>query len=131
MNGAACPVRAVAEFLPARPKGPVFLLHEDGTPVTCFWFASDLKRCLSAIGVQPTESGMHSFLIGAATEASRAGLTNWVVGSCCAMPVTYGQNYLTNNFISGFVVPYVWFIVHSYVFWAAQRVDCRPGGRNL
>ncbi|XP_044130444.1 uncharacterized protein LOC122923654 [Bufo gargarizans] len=27
--------------------------------------------------------------------------------------------------------PAVWIVGHSYVFWAAQRADCRPGGRSL
>lgn len=27
--------------------------------------------------------------------------------------------------------PAVWILVHSYVFWSAQRADCQPGGRNL
>lgn len=31
----------------------------------------------------------------------------------------------------GPVVPQVWFLGHSYIFWAVQRADCRPGGYNL
>lgn len=29
------------------------------------------------------------------------------------------------------MVPYVWFLGHSYLVWAAQRADCCPGGRSL
>ncbi|XP_040271179.1 uncharacterized protein LOC120986584 isoform X2 [Bufo bufo] len=31
----------------------------------------------------------------------------------------------------GAVGPTVWMVGHSYIFWAAQRAECRPGGRSL
>ncbi|XP_040278588.1 uncharacterized protein LOC120999931 isoform X1 [Bufo bufo] len=31
----------------------------------------------------------------------------------------------------GVVRPAVWLVGHSYIFWAAQRAECRPGGRML
>ncbi|XP_044130369.1 uncharacterized protein LOC122923581 isoform X2 [Bufo gargarizans] len=31
----------------------------------------------------------------------------------------------------GAVGPTVWLVGHSYIFWAAQRAECRPGGRSL
>lgn len=74
--GPACPVRAVSEYLQLRPPGGSFLNHLDGSPVTRFQFQSVFKRCLVAVGVPPGEFGTHSFRIGAATEAARAGLSN-------------------------------------------------------
>lgn len=74
--GPACPVRAVSEYLQLRPPGSSFLVHSDGSPVTRFQFQSVFKRCLQAAGVPPGDFGTHSFRIGAATEAARAGLSN-------------------------------------------------------
>ncbi|XP_044158603.1 uncharacterized protein LOC122944427 isoform X2 [Bufo gargarizans] len=31
----------------------------------------------------------------------------------------------------GMARPVVWLLGHSYIFWAAQRAECRPGGRSL
>lgn len=74
--GSACPVRAVSEYLQLRPSGRSFLVHSDGSPVTRFQFQSVFKRCLMAVGVSPGDFGTHSFRIGAATEAARAGMSN-------------------------------------------------------
>lgn len=71
-----CPVRVVSEWLGCRALGQLFLIHEDDSPVFCFPFESVLKRCLAHAGVIPSEYGTYSFRIGAATEASRAGLSN-------------------------------------------------------
>lgn len=76
VSGPACPVRTVSEYLQLRPSGPSFLLHVNGAPVTRFQFQSVFKRCLSALGVCPERYGTHSFRIGAATEAARAGMSN-------------------------------------------------------
>ncbi|KAM3936834.1 uncharacterized protein RB166_001414 [Leptodactylus fuscus] len=74
-----------------------------GLPVTAFQFRSVLNKTLSFVGANPSEYGTHSFRIGAATEASRAGLRR----------------------------PHICFLGHSYVFWAAQRAEVRPGGKSL
>lgn len=45
---------------------------------------------------------------------------------------TLDQSWLLISiFILGSVVPQVWLLGHSYLFWAAQRADSRPGGRQL
>lgn len=76
VGGLACPIRVVSAFLEIRVQGDMFLVHEDGSPVSRFQLQSVLKRCLAHAGVNPVEYGTHSFRIGAATEASRAGLSN-------------------------------------------------------
>lgn len=73
--GPACPVTAVAEFLTYRRGVGHFLVHEDGSSLSRYQFQAVLKRCLAAVGVCPGEYGTHSFRIGAATEAARAGLS--------------------------------------------------------
>ncbi|XP_056410007.1 uncharacterized protein LOC130339083 isoform X2 [Hyla sarda] len=75
VNGEACPFQLVSSFLLLRPRGPLFLLHEDASPLTQFQFLALFRRCLSFVGLDFREFGTHSFRIGAATEAARAGLS--------------------------------------------------------
>lgn len=58
-----------------RTLGENFLVHGNGLPLTRFQFTSVFKRCLVSAG-DSSSFGTHSFCIGAATEASRAGLPN-------------------------------------------------------
>ncbi|KAM3911197.1 uncharacterized protein RB166_019888 [Leptodactylus fuscus] len=74
VSGAVCVVRLVGLFLQVRSPGAPFLVHESGDPLTVFQFRSIFRRVLSSLGLDPSEYGTHSFRIGAATEASRAGL---------------------------------------------------------
>lgn len=76
VGGTACPVSVVSQYLEVRARGVSFLVHEDGSPVSRFQFTAVLKRCLAQAGVNPDEYGTHSFRIGAATEAARAGCSN-------------------------------------------------------
>lgn len=76
VQGPVCPVKVVANFVARRSQGAHFLVHEDGSPLSRFQFQSVFKHCLSQVGVPPGEYGTHSFRIGAATEAARAGLPN-------------------------------------------------------
>lgn len=76
VSGLACPVRAVGDYIALRPPGVHFLVHEDGTAVSRYQFQAIFKNCLQEVGVRACEFGTHSFRIGAATEASRAGLSN-------------------------------------------------------
>lgn len=74
VQGEQCPVRLVTDYLRIRSPGSQFFVHQDGFPLTRFQFASVFKKCLAAVGENPAEYGTHSFRIGAATEAVRAGL---------------------------------------------------------
>ncbi|KAM4048700.1 uncharacterized protein ACNLHF_008077 [Anomaloglossus baeobatrachus] len=72
---------------------------------TC-WTAVD------AVGDILRGPGDMAFLrIGAATEAARAGLPNEVIQRAAK--------------------PVIWLLGHSYIFWAGQRAENRPGGRAL
>ncbi|KAM4045102.1 uncharacterized protein ACNLHF_008919 isoform 3-T3 [Anomaloglossus baeobatrachus] len=75
VQGHTCPLRIITEYLACRTEGQVFLSHIDGSPLTRFQFISVLRKCLAVVGVPPGDFGTHSFRIGAATEASRAGLS--------------------------------------------------------
>lgn len=70
-----CPVAAVKKFSDLRPRCPgSFLIHADRSSLSKFQFVAVFKRCLSAAGYDPIRYSSHSFRIGAATEAARAGL---------------------------------------------------------
>lgn len=71
-----CPVAAVTCFRDRRPPLPgSFLIRADGSSLSKFQFAAVFKKCLSAAGHDPNRYSSHSFRIGAATEAARAGLS--------------------------------------------------------
>lgn len=74
VQGDQCPVRLVTEYLRIRSTGSLYLVHQDGFPLTRFQSASVFKKGLAAVGENPTVYGTHSFRIGAATEAVWAGL---------------------------------------------------------
>ena len=70
-----CPVRAVEHFCSVRPGlGGSFLVHQDGSALSRFQFLAVFRKCVVAAGYNPREYATHSFRIGAATEAARAGL---------------------------------------------------------
>lgn len=75
----ACPVSAVSAYMNMRQEGVAFFAHEDGNHVTRYQFSTIFKRCLTKLGICASEYGTHSFRIGAATEAARAGLPNEAV----------------------------------------------------
>lgn len=76
VSGLACPVQAVGDYLALCPPCLNFLVHEDGAAVSRYQFQAVFKHCWQEAGVRACEFGTHSFHIGAATEASRAGLSN-------------------------------------------------------
>lgn len=69
-----CPVSVVSEYLSWGISAPSFLAHSTGVPLSRFKFSSMFHKCLGALGVDKKDFGTHSFRIGAATEAARAGL---------------------------------------------------------
>ncbi|KAM4031882.1 LOW QUALITY PROTEIN: uncharacterized protein ACNLHF_019259 [Anomaloglossus baeobatrachus] len=74
--GPVCPIVLVNNYLAVHRSGVSFLSHEDGSPLTKFQFLALFRKCLRSFGLKPTDFGTHSFRIGAATEAARAGLSN-------------------------------------------------------
>lgn len=136
VQGPACPVRIVNQFLACWAQGSQFLVHEDGSPLSRFQFQAILKLCLGFVGVSPGYYGTHSFRIGAAMEAAKVGLSNSDVqrigswrSSCFAGYVR--PELLVTFYFSGGVTPAVWLIGHSYLCRAAQQAESGPGGRSL
>lgn len=70
-----CLVLAVSQLTAVRPNiaGP-FLMDKDGSYLPRFQFISFFRKCLKVAGLDPSQFGLHSFRIGAATEAFRWGL---------------------------------------------------------
>ena len=70
-----CPVSATLNYLAIRPSepGPVFIWDE-GSHLTQEQLVRELRRILKDIGIDHTAYAGHSFRIGAATSAARAGI---------------------------------------------------------
>ncbi|XP_077110356.1 uncharacterized protein LOC143766488 isoform X4 [Ranitomeya variabilis] len=73
-SGQVCPVLLIIAYLEVRRFGRFFLVHLDGSPLTRYQFQALFSKCLTASGVPVRDYGTHSFRIGAATEAAKAGL---------------------------------------------------------
>lgn len=75
-----CPVRIVQSFKEVRLalNGP-FLIHADGAFLSRYQFVAVFKQCVTRVGCDPVQFSSHSFRIGAATEAARAGLSQEVI----------------------------------------------------
>lgn len=70
----ACPVSLMRQYLCISLKGSALLSHQDGSPFTRYQFTILFKRSLTRLGHNPVDYGTHSFRIGAATQAAKAGL---------------------------------------------------------
>ena len=77
-----CPVSAVLAYLAVRPSipGPLFIFR-DGSPLSRVQLISHLRDALSQIGVDVTNFSGHSFHIGAATTAAKAGFNDSLIQS--------------------------------------------------
>ena len=71
-----CPVEAILPYLAIRSKqlGPLFVLA-DNTMLTRAIFASAVKSILSEVDLNAHLYNTHSFQIGAATAANKAGIS--------------------------------------------------------
>ena len=72
-----CPVSALLAYLAIRPStpGPLFVF-QDGTPLSRRQLVLHLRDALSQIGIDVTNFSGHSFRIGAASTAAKAGLSD-------------------------------------------------------
>ncbi len=72
-----CPVAAILSYLSQRPTtpGPLFIF-QDGTPLTRTKLVSRLREALAQTGIDTSHYSGHSFRIGAATAAARAGYSD-------------------------------------------------------
>lgn len=77
MGDTLCPVAAVLGYLAIRPSnpGPLFVF-QDGTPLTRAHLVTHIREALSSGGVDTTHFAGHSFRIGAASAAARAGFSD-------------------------------------------------------
>lgn len=75
-----CPVSALANYLAVRPPppGPLFMFH-NGTPLTRDRFVQEVRGALRVAGVNESAYSGHSFRIGAATAAARAGVPAFII----------------------------------------------------
>ena len=75
-----CPVSAVLSYIMVRgtAAGP-FFQSSTGTPLTKSYFISEVRQALEAVGLPYKDFAGHSFRIGAATTAAKAGLEDSVI----------------------------------------------------
>lgn len=76
-----CPVAAILQYPEVRPSlssGPLFIL-QNGSPLTHEKFVSMVKEALRAANVDQSLYVGHSFRIGAATTAARAGIPDHLI----------------------------------------------------
>ena len=71
-NKPLCPVSAVLAYMIMRGKapGPLFIF-QDGKPLSRPRFVTEIKRALSAAGIDPKPYSSHSFRIGAVTNKNK------------------------------------------------------------
>ena len=75
-----CPVAAVLSYLAIRPSTPgPFFVFSDGSPLSRERLISALSQALKDSGVDPSNFKGHSFRIGAATTAAKAGLSDSLI----------------------------------------------------
>lgn len=79
-SSTVCPVTALLAYLSIRPPspGPLFL-HSDGSPLTRPSLVSAVRAALSGTGLDLSRYTGHSFRVGAATSAARAGLPDSLI----------------------------------------------------
>ena len=72
-----CPVSALLAYLAIRSPspGPLFIF-QDGTPLSRQQLVAHLRNALAGIGVDVANYSGHSFRIGAASTAARAGFSD-------------------------------------------------------
>ena len=75
-----CPVSAVLAYLARRPSslGPLFI-HENGAPLSRSFLVDILRTTLTDAGVDTAGYSGHSFRIGAASAAARAGVSDSMI----------------------------------------------------
>ena len=78
-----CPVTAVLAYITRRgtTDGPFFRLASNQQPLTKQLFVSKVKQALRQLGLPEHHFAGHSFRIGAATAAARAGIEDSVIRS--------------------------------------------------
>lgn len=75
-----CPVSALLSYLAVRPSmpGPLFIFR-DGVPLSRDRLVTSLTQALRAAGVDAAHYSGHSFRIGAATAAAKAGVPDSLI----------------------------------------------------
>ena len=80
INSPLCPVGAGLDYMAVRGPDPgPFFRFANGSPLTKSKFTQPVRDVLQAVGLPYTQFARHSFRIGAATAAARAGIEDSVI----------------------------------------------------
>ena len=75
-----CPVAAILAYVATRPAVPgPFFMYRDGSPLTRDKLVTAVRKALTKAGLDHSGYSGHSFRIGAATSAARAGLSDSLI----------------------------------------------------
>ena len=99
-----CPVRAVLAYMAIRPQvpGPLFV-YSDGTPLTRARLVTEVRAALTGDGMDLSRYTGHSFRIGAASSAARAGIPDSLIQTLGRWRSSAFQRYIrtpTATFLS-------------------------------
>ncbi|XP_044157235.1 uncharacterized protein LOC122943508 [Bufo gargarizans] len=113
---------------------PFFLCHATSSPLTRFQLCSVFRRCLTVLGCLP---GIMGHILSGLARRRRLPGRGYLMLKCNVLVagsliVLCLMSALTCfNFLADSPRPTVCFVGHSYLFWACQRAESRPGGRCL
>ncbi|XP_011406504.1 PREDICTED: uncharacterized protein LOC105314192 [Amphimedon queenslandica] len=96
--GKLCAVSAVLAYLAVRPRTPgPFFIFQDGNVLSRHRLVSELSTALRSIGLDPSHYKGHSFRIGAASAAARAGLNDLLIQTLGRWKSAAFQSYIRTS----------------------------------
>ena len=94
-DSVVCPVKALLPYLAIRGSAPGSLfLSEGNAPLTRAQFKTLLSTTLKKVGLDDSQYNTHSFMIGAATSAKAAGISDTYIQPLGRWKSTAFQGYI-------------------------------------
>lgn len=91
-----CPVAALLQYLEVRPRGSpgALFVHRNGTPLSRERLVGMVREALRAANVDQSHYSGHSFRIGAATTAAKAGVPDYLIKALGRWESSAYQTYI-------------------------------------
>ncbi|OCT74380.1 hypothetical protein XELAEV_18033355mg [Xenopus laevis] len=134
-----CPVKCSWDYRAIRPYGMgAYLIHQNGTNLSCFQFIMLFKKALIGLGLSVKEYGSHSFRIRAATESVLWGLEPNEVRRIGRWESDRFKFYVRPAWVEvvGGVTGQqtscaIWLVGHSHIARAEKRAMVRHDGNQV